>query len=387
MNKIYKIILITLNFILILSIEVFAKHNYTFEINAYHLKRDNSKITYTLSRTGNENEYTNKDVILTINLNKPVYKIDGFAISEDKKTLKKVIKENETNTITVEDISGNTQNITYNINNIDKIPPQIIGVENGKTYNSDVQLKFIDNIGIKDIKIDKYSKLGTTVNDDYYDVTNYKGTDLTDCSAKVKLTGHPKNTKTYKYYINNIFKAHTTATEYTFTGLKKGTLYTIKIEAIDINGKVLETVTRNVKTKMFSNITSTKDNLGNFTVTLSGIDSSIDNAVAVGYTKLENQITSYPSITSDRTVTVTFSAKSITGNLQNGYYYFHIQLYDDGKVVDTACCNVIFEQNSTVQDISIKSQDLYKLTSNGNYQIIVTDLAGNKTEKFISINK
>ena len=36
---------------------------------------------------------------------------------------------------------------------------------------------------------------------------------------------------------------------------EEGTSYTIKVEAIDENGKVLQTATRNIKTKLFSKIT------------------------------------------------------------------------------------------------------------------------------------
>ena len=138
MNKIKRIIFIMINIILILSLEVLAKYNYKFTLNAYKLNRDASEITYTLKRSESDKEYTNQDVILTINLNKPIYAIDGFTISEDRKILTKTITENEKNTITVEDVSGNKKDIFYEINNIDKIPPEIIGIENGKTYTSNV---------------------------------------------------------------------------------------------------------------------------------------------------------------------------------------------------------------------------------------------------------
>lgn len=384
MNKLKKIIIIMINLIMVLSIEVFAKYNYEVTLNAYQFTRDNSEITYTLTRTEEEKEYTNKDVILTINLNKPIYVVDGFTISNDMKTLNRTITENEEKTIIVEDISGNTKEISYNINNIDKIPPEIIGVENGKTYTSNVTLDYKDNIGIKDIIIDKYSNLKLSLNDDYYDTGSYKGTDLTDTTANIRVIEHPKNTKSYKYYINNTLKSESSNTQYNFTGLKKGTSYTIKVEAIDENGNVLQSATRNVKTKMFSKITGTKNSSGTFTVTLTGIDSSIDNVVAVAYTNLNNQNATYPSIKSDRSLSVMFTAQAVTGTVENGYYYFHLQLYDNGNLVDTACCNIIFKTSSST---SSTGNTLYSLTSNGNYQIIVTDLAGNKTEKYITIKK
>lgn len=384
MNKIKKIFFIMLNIIFIFSMECFAKYNYTFTLNAYNLSRDSSEITYVLSRTESDKEYTNKDVTLTIDFNKPIYEIDGFTISENRKKLTKVITENEKNTITVEDVSGNKKEVTYEINNIDKIPPEIIGVEDGKTYTSNVTLDYKDNVGIKDIVIDKYSDLKLSLYDDYYDTGAYKGTDLTDTTANIRVVSHPKKTKTYKYYINNSFKVESANTQYNFTGLKKGTSYTIKVEAIDENGKVLQTATRGIKTKLYSKITGTKNSSGTFSVTVSGIDSSIDSAVAVAFTDSSGKNITYPSIKSDRSLSVTFKVQAVTETIKSGYYYFHLQLFDDGAHVDTACCNIVFKESSSS---SSTGNTLYKLTTNGNYHIIVTDLAGNKTEKYITIKK
>lgn len=386
MNKIKRIIFIMINIILILSLEVLAKYNYKFTLNAYKLNRDASEITYTLKRSESDKEYTNQDVILTINLNKPIYVIDGFTISEDRKILTKTITENEKNTITVEDVSGNKKDIFYEINNIDKIPPEIIGIENGKTYTSNVTLDYKDNIGIKDIVIDKYSDLKLSMNDDYYDTESYKGTDLTDTTANIRVISHPKNTKTYKYYINNSFKAESSNTQYNFTGLKKGTSYTIKVEAVDVNGKVLQTATRNIKTKMFSKITANKTSSGTFSVTVSGLDSSIDNAIAVAFTDSSGKNMTYPKVKSDHSISVTFATSAVTSNIETGYYYFHLQFFDGGNHVDTACCNVKFKESSSGSSTT-SGNTLYKLTTNGNYHIMVTDLAGNKAEKNIIIKK
>ena len=386
MNKIYKISIIIISLFFLLSVECFAKYNYTFRLNAYSFTRDNSEITYTISK-GDENTYTNKDVVMTINLNKPIYEnIDGFSISEDKKTLTKTFTENETNSITVEDISGNKKEIEYSVNNIDKIPPEIIGVENGKTYSSNVTLDYKDNVGIKEIKVDKYSDLELTVYDDYYDNSFFKGIDVLDTTAKIRVSSHPKNTYKYRYYINNSLKAQTTEKEYQFTGLSKATSYTVKVEAIDKNGKVLQTVTRGIKTKLFSKIEATKNNSGTFTVTVYGIDSSIDRVALVSFWNGTNHVYAGANINSNRSVTTTFTAQAVTGSVQSGYYYFHVQLYDNerGGLIDTACCNIIFNQSYNGGG---STQNLYNLTSNGNYQIIVTDLAGNQTEKCVTIKK
>ena len=130
-----------------------------------------------------------------------------------------------------------------------------------------------------------------------------------------------------------------------------------------------------------------KNSSGSFTFTVYGIDPSIDSVTAVGFTNQNNRIYQYPSIKSDRSVSVNFSGQTITGNLQTGYYYFHLQLYDNGQVVDAVCCNVKFYENYIEPTENSGKVDLYNLTSNGNYQILVTDLAGNQTEKLITISK
>lgn len=385
-----RILIITFLIIILLSVNAIAKYNYTYTLNAYNLTRDNSQITYTITKSVTDGEYTNKDVLLTIALNKPVENVSGFNLSEDRKILTKLLTENESQTIAVEDDFGNIQNIDYCVSNIDKEPPVINGIEGGKTYNTDVAVEYTDNVGIKDIFIDRYStSLTLNFHDDYYDASFFKGTDLTDTTATIRVIAHPKNTRTYKYYINNVLKAQTENTEYKFTGLSKATSYTIKVEAIDENGNVLATKTRGIKTRLYSKLEGTKSSSGTFSYTVYGLDSSIDKVEAIAFTNNGNKVFQSPSINSDRSVKVTTTAQSITGTLQNGYYYFHLQLYDNekGGVVETVCFNVKFNENFVESTDNSSSIDVNNLTSNGNYQIIVTDLAGNKSEKTITISK
>lgn len=385
-----KIITIMLLLIIFFSGNVIAKYNYTYTLNAYNLVRDNSNISYTITKNIADGEYTNKDVLLTITLNKPVESVPGFELSENRKILTKLITENENQTITVEDDFGNTQNIDYCVSNIDKEPPEIIGIEDGKTYNTDVKIKYTDNVGIKNVFVDKYStELALNFHDDYYDTSFFKGTDLTDTTARIRVVSHPQNTRTYKYYINNVLKAQTENTEYKFTGLSKASSYTIKVEAVDENGNVLDTKTRRIKTRLYSKLEGIKNSSGTFSYTVYGIDSSIDKVEAISFTNDSNKIFQFPSINSNRSVTVTVSAQDITGTLQNGYYYFHLLLYDNekGGVVDTVCFNVKFNENIIESTNSSSSIDVNNLTSNGNYQIIVTDFAGNETKKTITISK
>lgn len=388
MKIIKKIIMIIMILIVMLMPRTYSKYNYTYNLNAFTLTRDDSEIIYNITRTEEDKLYTNKDVLLSIYLNKPINKIEGFNISEDGKILTKIIKENESNTIKVEDNSGNSKDIAYTINNIDKIPPEIVGIEDGMTYNTNKNISYTDNIGIKDIFVDRYSKLNVAIYPDYYDTSFYKGIDITSDKIIVNLTGKPKNTSFYKYYLNGNLKATTKEKTYTYSGLLAGTNYQIKVEALDENNNVLESISKNVITKYFKEIKTEKT--GNtFKVTVYGIDPKIQKAIAIGFTNDNNKKYFYPIINSDRSLTMTFLASDITNSLlENSYYYFHIQLFDNQNytyLYETICCNVIFNTNY------IKKEETeinpYNLTQNGNYEITVVDLAGNKTIKNITINK
>ncbi len=56
--------------------------------------------------------------------------------------------------ILIEDFFNNKKSIKIKVNNIDKILPEIIGVEEGKEYNAGVKLVYKDNIGIKNIRVE-----------------------------------------------------------------------------------------------------------------------------------------------------------------------------------------------------------------------------------------
>ena len=387
LKKINKVVLIFSLIILLLIEKSYGKYNFNYTLNAFSLSRDNSEITYNIEKNVLDGEYVNRDVELIISFNKEIDEIEGFEYFGNKQTIKKVLENNESNTITAVDISGNKKEVQYSINNIDKIPPEIIGVEDGGTYNTDININYEDNIGIKDIYVDKYSSLSWPYYPDYYETNFYKGIDVTNSTVTVKLSGHPKGTKKYRYYLNNVLKKETDSTKYIFTGLNPGTNYKIKVEAIDINGIVLSAVERNVKTKFCKTITGTRNDTNKtFNIKITGIDSKIKSATCVGFVDSNTHKSQNVSIKSDRSLSYTFSALNITSTLQNGYYYFHVQLWDaNKKLVETICCNIIF--NTNYIEGTSTNIDPYILTKNGNYQIIVTDLAGNKTEKNIVIKK
>lgn len=373
--------------VVLLSKNIYAKYNFIISMDAFSLNRDVSEILYTIEKSNNTEEYINKDIILKIIFNKKIEPIEGFELDESKKILTKNITQNEEKTFLVKDFSGNQKEVNYSIKNIDKENPQIIGIEDGLTYTEKKDVSYTDNIGIKNIEIERYSdNLEITCMDHYYNAAFYTGLDVLGNQIYVDVTEKPKGTKYYNYYINNELKSSTEKSEYTFTNLNKSTTYTIRIEAIDENKNILDTITRSVKTKSFSSISAQKEG-DNFYVKISGIDSRMN----VGYCCLwnansNNQKYSYPVMNSDRSIELSFNAYDVDGTKCSGYYYFHLQLFStsDSSLDEIVVMNVLFDNSKYIKfdDDNLNPEQLY---NSGKYEITVTDLAGNQTKKNCTI--
>ena len=68
---------------------------------------------------------TNQNVTVTITGNEPIREIEGWKLSEDKKTLTKTYEENTEEDITIMDLVGNERTETITINNIDRTAPTV----------------------------------------------------------------------------------------------------------------------------------------------------------------------------------------------------------------------------------------------------------------------
>ena len=91
-------------------------------------------------------------------------------------------------------MTKNKKDISYSVDNIDKIPPEIIGIDDEMTYFENRSINYTDNIGIKEISVDLYSNLCVQCYQDYYDTNDYKGIDVIGDSIKINVIAHPKNT-------------------------------------------------------------------------------------------------------------------------------------------------------------------------------------------------
>ena len=70
-------------------------------------------------------ELTRENVKVTISSNEQIQNVEGWTLSEDKKVLTKEYKENIQETIVVKDLAGNETEVNININNIDKVAPNV----------------------------------------------------------------------------------------------------------------------------------------------------------------------------------------------------------------------------------------------------------------------
>ena len=385
MKKIKKTLFFLTLLVLIVNPNVYARYHYEYGISAFSLKRDTQEILYNITKSNND--YTNEDIILEVTANKKINPIEGYTLSEDGKKLTKVFSENATETITLKDRSGNKKEVSYEINNIDKIPPQINGVENGKTYNTDVKPTYTDNIEVKDIIAEKYgTSLTFSCYTGYYDTSQYKGIDVTKNKIYIRISDKPKGTVKYRYYLNGTLKSETTDTEYTYTGLRVFTSYTVKVEALDKNNNVIGNTSKSIKTRHFESAEATKTN-DTFTITFYGFDPSIKRVITKRYSASDRDNIKYETIgvKSDRSLTASIVATDVTPTIETGYYYLQVYLKgDNDDTIDNILCCIIFNTTYVKPNSLV---DPYNLNQNGYYELMVTDLAGNITMKNLTIRK
>ena len=70
-------------------------------------------------------ELTKENITVTIKANEEIQEIEGWKISEDKRELTKEYAENTEETVVVKDKVGNTTQVNLQINNIDKVKPEL----------------------------------------------------------------------------------------------------------------------------------------------------------------------------------------------------------------------------------------------------------------------
>ena len=273
MSKKIKYVIFFVFFIIIITNNSYCKYKFSFDEPVIKLRREPSPPKCVVKYS--TQEWTNNNVIVTIEADKEIEQSSGFVLSEDKKSLSKMVYVNESDKVLVKDLSGNYSEIEYNVNNIDKEPPQIIGCENNKEYHGKVKLDFYDNVDISSVSIDKYGEqLEIISHSEFANSSVYHNIDITSNSITVHINNQPINTKNYKYYLNDKLYIVSNKMDYTYTGLMKGTEYKVTVEALDENGNVLDKKEILSKTSFFEVITDMKIDKF-FTANIINIDNDV----------------------------------------------------------------------------------------------------------------
>jgi len=246
MKRIRNIIIVMFVIILLFNNNIYAKYKYSFE-KIICLTRDNLPPEFDIVYS--ETNWTNKDVQITVNLNKKIEILenDGWELLDQDKTATKTLSENGSSILKVEDISGNIIDIPYEISNIDKEFPQIAGIKDKEIYFSDVELEYIDNIGIESVVINRYSYMNFSYVINCFDIENSNTDDIDSFSITVNVIDSMKEAEYYKYYINEDLYEITDILEYTFPNLQLNQIVNVRIEAVDEEENIIETVMKDIK--------------------------------------------------------------------------------------------------------------------------------------------
>lgn len=387
MIKITKIIMLAIIIIGIITLESCAGYMYENEIGLFRLNRNLTKPIY--SKTYNKDTWTKDDVLITINSDKILEIMSGdFKLSKDGKTLTKTVSENETGIIRVRDEDYNYDNIEYEVSWIDKEPPKIIEVENGKKYNKDLHLKYTDNGEIDEIFVDKYDDEFTVYTKDVFiDSGSERFVPYNKNSITAWVQTHSKGIEKYRYYLNNVLYATTIENKYTFSGIEEITYGNeIKVEALDRNNNIIATQNYTIKTGIFDEICFEKTETTE-QVKFLGISDKVTKMVC--YTWIDGKYNStlkYGNVNIENNEAICkFDIKDF-GNEKSKYimnFYFYYKQDNKEKCfvyggdIDMSKPYIVLEENKSINDFTV----------NGNYYVRVTDKAGNESEVDFIIQK
>ena len=86
---------------------------------------DIAKVDFVADVTYSSEEENQEKVDVTIVADRELKQLEGWTLSEDKKSLTKEFRENVKWAVTIEDAEGNTTTVKVEVNNVDNVPPEI----------------------------------------------------------------------------------------------------------------------------------------------------------------------------------------------------------------------------------------------------------------------
>lgn len=386
MIKLKKIIILISIFSCVL-VKSYAGYSYENEFCLFRLNRNIVKPIYT--KIYDKDTWTNEDVLVTINANKVLEIIDSdFKLSKDGKTLTKTVSENEKGIIKVRDEDYNYDEIEYEVSWIDREVPNIIGAENGKTYNTSLNLQYTDNGEIEEIFVDKYdTEFNIYEKDIFIDSGTERFIPFTKNSITAWVKAHPKGVEKYRYYLNDVLYCTTEDNKYTFEGLEENTYgIKIKVEGLDRNENVIASKEYTMKTGVFENVILEKTDTSE-EVKFIGISNKVTKLVC--YTWIDGM---YDSTLKTEEIEIQnneaickFDIKDFENLKSNYKMHFYFTYNSNGSEVHFVYGGNI-DMSKTYSELQ-KNPSVNDFINNGNYYVRVTDKAGNENEIDFIIEK
>ena len=235
---------------------------------------------------------TNKNVKVTLTTDEEVGEVEGWTLSEDKKTLTKTYKKNTTETVSLKDLLGNETKQTIKISNIDKTVPTVtITYSSIEKTNQNVTVNLTANEEIQEVE-------GWTLSSDKKVLTKQYTQNIENEEIIIKdIAG---NETKQAITINNIDKVAPKVTVKYSTTEKTNQNVTITVianEAIQaVSGWTLSQDKKQLSKIYSNNTTETitiKDLVGNETkqtITINNIDKTPEQVKKVGDVNESNKI-------------------------------------------------------------------------------------------------
>lgn len=296
-------------------------------------------------------EPTNGNVIATITADKELQQptASGWVLSENKRTITKEYTANQTETVTIKDLAGNASDVKVVVNNIDKTP-----ITATPTYTPDSSTITNGNVTVK-ITSDKQLRPldGWTLSDDKKILSKEYETNTTG-SETITITDLAGNTANINVTVSNIDKQAPVIKGF-IEDIKSYKSLTLSTDDTDIQS--VELLKDGIKVDSYTTLGAITDD-GNYQLIVT------DNAGNV--TKILFNIDNV--------------APTIEGVEEGKYYNSVAPTFTEG----VAELNVLDATDNTTV-ISTKSYTSgTPITKGGNYQLVVTDAAGNSSSvKFI----
>ena len=292
---------------------------------------------------------TNQDVIATITSDEKIQGVEGWELSADKKTLTKKYTANETESVTIKDLVGNSTTVSVKIENIDKEAPTVsIEYTPTSSTNQNVTVTITANEKVQQIE-------GWTISEDEKKLTKTYAVNQKETIKIIDLAG---NITTKEIIVDNIYKTEVQARVKYSTTLKT-------------NKNVEVTIIANKKVKQVSGWTISNDGKTLTKIYESNNTETITLQDEAGNTKI-----------------VQINVENIDKVKPLVQIKYNTELLTNQNVIVTITSNKEIQEVegwNLSEDKKTLTKEYMTNTSTEGEKIDIKDLAGNTTEKDVII--